>query len=92
MKLFNYKVPFCCFFLSLALISYSQDRYEQKLDCYSVIVGKNATQDGSVIIAHNEDTGGDRVVNYFKVPNIHHQPNDKITFMNGGKLNTEKVR
>lgn len=84
MKLFKH-ISFL-FFFSLVLTGYSQERYEQKLDCYSVLVGKKASKDSSVILAHNEDTGGDRVVNYFKVPNIHHKGNDQITFMYGGKL------
>lgn len=64
----------------------AQENYDQKLDCYSIITGKNATVDGSVIFAHNEDTGGDRVVNYFKVPRTKHSVDEKITFMNGGQL------
>ncbi len=60
--------------------------YSQKLDCFSIIAGKNITEDGSVIIAHNEDTGGDRIINYFKVPRLKHSREEKITLMHGGKL------
>ncbi len=57
-----------------------------KLDCFSIIAGKDITRDGSVIIAHNEDTGGDRIINYFKVPRQKHSPGEKIAFINGGEL------
>ena len=73
--------------LASSLISSAQENYDQKLDCFTVIAGKNATEDGSVILAHNEDTGGERVVNYFKVPRTTHGSNEKITLMNSGHLN-----
>jgi dipeptidase len=34
----------------------------ESLNCYTVLVGKNASADGSVMIAHNEDDRGDIVV------------------------------
>ena len=73
------------FFLSYPGLIHAQE-YSQKLDCFSIIAGKDATQDGSVIIAHNEDTGGDRIINYFKVPRTNYNSGDEITFINGGKL------
>jgi dipeptidase len=72
--------------LASSSISNAQENFDQKLDCYSIIVGKNASIDGSVLFAHNEDTGGDRVVNYFKVPRTKHNVDEKITFINGGQL------
>ncbi len=36
--------------------------------CFTVIAGTKATNDGSVMVAHNEDDGGVFQVNVFKVP------------------------
>jgi dipeptidase len=63
----------------------AQQPYHQKLDCFSVVAGKKATKDGSVIFAHNEDTGPNGV-NYYKVPRKKHEPSEMISLRNGGKL------
>lgn len=42
-------------------------------NCYTVIVGKNASLDGSVFIAHNEDNSGDPFIELHKVPRINHE-------------------
>jgi len=39
----------------------------QGFDCFSILVGKDASFDGSVMLAHNEDDYGERVVNILKV-------------------------
>lgn len=65
--------------------SKSQHAYHQALDCFSIVAGKNATKDGSVIFAHNEDTGPNGV-NYYKVPKRKHAPGDMIHLRNGGKV------
>jgi dipeptidase len=36
-------------------------------ECFTVLVGKNASADGSVVVAHNEDDRGDIVVNLRKI-------------------------
>jgi len=36
-------------------------------ECFTVLVGKNASADGSVMVAHNEDDRGDIVVNLRKI-------------------------
>lgn len=38
------------------------------MNCFAVIAGKNATADGSVILAHNEDDGGEQMLNIYNVP------------------------
>jgi dipeptidase len=63
--------------------------YDQKLDCYSVVVGKDASVDGSVIIAHNEDTGL-KLVNYYKVPSQEHPKGTQITLEKGGEIDQVK--
>lgn len=54
--------------------------------CYSVVVGKDATTDGAVIVAHNEDDGGPQLVNHYKVPRMQHAPGSTVTLRNGGTL------
>lgn len=54
--------------------------------CYAIIVGKEASVDGSVILAHNEDDGPPQVVNHHKVPRMNHPPGAEVTLINGGKL------
>lgn len=63
----------------------SQNTYHQALDCFSVVAGKKATKDGSVIFAHNEDTGPNGV-NYYKVPRMKHMAGDMIQLRNGGRI------
>ena len=53
-------------------------------DCFSVLAGREATIDGSVMFAHDEDDGGKQVVNWYKVPSLKHTPDEVINFKNGG--------
>ena len=54
--------------------------------CFSVVVGKNASTDGTVIMAHNEDNFGPQLVNHYKIPRRTHAPGTKVTLLNGGQL------
>ena len=58
--------------LSLALIAsglcYLSAQEETTLNCFAVIAGKNATVDGSVLMAHNEDDSGEQMINIYNVP------------------------
>jgi dipeptidase len=65
----------------LSLFSYSPATL-QELNCFSILVGKEASADGSVLFAHNEDDWGDRIVNWYKVPASGEQPFE---------LSTEKI-
>ena len=71
-------------FIFPAYRTYAQGDCNPKLDCFSIVVGRSASADGSVIVAHNEDTGT-KLVNYFKVPAMDHQPGEEILFETGGK-------
>jgi dipeptidase len=51
------------------------------LDCFSIIVGKNASTDGSLFFAHNEDDGGQNFVDIHKVPRLEHKPGEKQIFV-----------
>lgn len=53
-------------------------------DCTSVIVGRSASADGSVLLGHNEDNGGRIVMPQYVVPRETHEPGEVIRFENGG--------
>jgi len=56
------------------------------MGCYSVVVGKDATTDGAVIIAHNEDDWGPQIVNHHKIPRKQHAPGSTVPLRNGGTV------
>ncbi len=56
------------------------------LACFSIVVGKNVSKDGCVLVAHNEDDYPPQVVNHHKVPRHTYGPNAKIVLRNGGVL------
>jgi dipeptidase len=49
-------------------------------NCFTILVGRNASADGSVFIAHNEDNPGDAFVDLHKVPRIRHAPGEMQEF------------
>jgi dipeptidase len=55
--------------------------------CFAVVVGKEASVDGYVIIAHNEDDDPPQIVNHYKVPRKKHTPSEKVRLRNGGEVN-----
>jgi dipeptidase len=62
-------------------ICFCQD--ESGHNCFAILVGKNASADGSVFIAHNEDDLNDHnYVNLHKVPRIKHNVGEKQIFLN----------
>jgi dipeptidase len=54
--------------------------------CYSIVVGKKASVDGCVIMAHNEDDGPPQIVNHHKVPRKTHSSGETVRLRNGGQL------
>lgn len=64
----------------------AQDPCVDALDCFSIVVGKNASDEGCVYFAHNEDDGGEQIVNYYQVPRIEHQPGERVKLKNGGSI------
>ncbi|UCC98116.1 MAG: C69 family dipeptidase [Phycisphaerales bacterium] len=54
--------------------------------CFSIVVGKKASVDGYVIMAHNEDDAAPQIVNHRKIPRKRHAPGDKVHLRNGGTL------
>ena len=72
-------------FLFIFHFIFSQDDGSQ-YNCFSILVGKGATIDGSVLFAHNEDDSGINLVNWYKVPRLTHQKGENISLINGGQL------
>jgi dipeptidase len=72
--------------LFLFIFNFIFPQAESQYNCFSILVGKNATRDGSVLFAHNEDDGGINLVNWYKVPKLTHQNNEKINLITGGEL------
>jgi len=54
--------------------------------CFSIVVGKKASADGYVIVAHNEDDTAPQIVHHHKIPRRTHAPGEKVTLLNGGQL------
>ncbi|MCK5839200.1 MAG: C69 family dipeptidase [Bacteroidales bacterium] len=59
---------------------------KSSFNCFSVLVGKEASKDGSVLFAHNEDDYGTRIVNWYKVPGNKHGQKEKFQLKNGRKI------
>ncbi|MGE5410174.1 MAG: dipeptidase [Clostridiales bacterium] len=61
---------------------------ESELNCFTILVGKNASTDGSVFMAHNEDDLNDHnFVDLHKVPRIKHKADEKQIFL----FNTDSI-
>lgn len=59
---------------------------EETSNCFTIFAGKEATADGSVLLAHNEDDYGRLLVNVYKVAAQEHNKSDMITLKNGATL------
>ena len=73
------------FLLTGILNTFSQVSENSNLDreCYMIMVGKDATTDGSVLIAHNNDLTGTEISFCEKIPKQEHTSEDSIQFSNG---------
>jgi len=73
--------------LLIYLVSISLNLSAQEhFDCFSIMVGRDATTDGSIMFAHNEDDWGDRIVNWYQIPASKHTKGKSIKLKNGGIL------
>jgi len=55
--------------------------------CFSIVAGKDASADGYVIMAHNEDDTIPQIVNHQKIPRRKYSRGEKVKLLNGGRLN-----
>jgi len=54
--------------------------------CYAVIVGREASADGSVLVAHNEQNGGRRILNFRRIPRRRFAEGATVRLRRGGTL------
>jgi dipeptidase len=54
--------------------------------CYAVVVGKDASNDGAVLLGHNEQNVGLRFLNFRKVPRIEHKAGDIVRLQGGAEI------
>jgi len=54
--------------------------------CFTVVVGKEASVDGYVMVGHNEDDGPPLIVNHYKIERRIHSPGEKVKLSGGGEL------
>lgn len=58
----------------------------QAIGCYAVIVGRAASADGSVLVGHNEQNGGLRILNFRRTPAQQFPDGDMVRLRRGGQL------
>jgi hypothetical protein len=58
--------------------------------CFSIVVGKNASVDGYVIMAHNEDDPSPQIVNHHKIPHRKHS-SPTVSSMNGASASHRTI-
>ena len=54
--------------------------------CYAVIVGRKASADGSVLVGHNEQNGGRRIVNFRRIPRRRFSADATVPLRRGARL------
>ena len=73
--------------LSLALLSFAGEGRDT--NCFTVIVGKNASADGSVIVGHNEDDTGNIIVNLRKIKARNYGSPQRVSLGRGAIYETD---
>ena len=54
--------------------------------CYTIVAGKKASTDGSVLFAHNEDDGGIQLMNFWQVPRQNFPAGARLKLIRGGSV------
>jgi dipeptidase len=57
---------------------------KETANCFSMLIGKEASADGAVYLAHNEDDWGDLYVDWHKVPRMKHNNGAVLELEKGG--------
>ena len=75
-------------FFIVLLIVYSLALQAQNSDynCYTIVVGQKASQTGTLMVGHNEDDWGDKIVNMYKVPGSERSPKETIKLHSGKSI------
>ncbi len=70
----------------LLLLLWAAAAWGSRQDCYTVVAGRLATSDGSVMMAHNEDNGIDFVARMRKIESRTHAAGEWFELEGGGKI------
>lgn len=54
--------------------------------CYTVVVGRDASTDGAVLVGHNEQNSGSRFISFRRIPRMRYQAADVVELAAGGCL------
>ncbi|MBN1911623.1 MAG: C69 family dipeptidase, partial [Pirellulales bacterium] len=76
----------CFVVLVLGWSTMSDGQRGRALACFAVIAGREATEDGSVLVGHNEQDTGVRVLSFCKVPRRTHAEGETVRLHRGGTL------
>jgi dipeptidase len=71
-------LKYCLLFAAIFLF------HQQVYGCFAIIVGKNASADGSVLVAHTEMNDYPRFLNFYKVPRMNFVPGSPLKLDQGG--------
>ena len=77
------KILFSLLMLSAVMVkaeAHSNDKFDD-YNCFAVVAGKNATVDGSVLLAHNEDDSGEQMLNIYTVPRNNEKGTNKYVWI-----------
>ena len=58
----------------------------QNLKCTTLLVGRDASMDGSVLLAHNEDLDGFCAQHYLFIPQEEHEPGEMVALWSGAQV------
>lgn len=82
----NLKRAFYTFFLLISFFpGQAQEILPSEYNCFSVLVGKDASAEGTLLYGHNDDDGF-QLVNYYVVPRKNHPKGAEQTLQYGGKI------
>lgn len=59
---------------------------DEDFNCFTILVGKNASIDGSVLLGHNEDNAGENFSDFHLVPRIEHTPGEFQVLLSGDSI------
>ena len=85
MKNSNIKSFAVLFILILSLTTWGQEEVPADYNCFSVLVGKDASVDGTLLFGHNDDDGF-QLVNYYVVPRKTHAKDAEQVLQHGGRI------
>ncbi len=72
--------------LALCILAASLGSAGDGANCFTVAVGREASASGAVLLAHNEDDHPPQIVNWLKVPHLHHAPGEVVRLKGGATL------